>query len=565
MFSKNSGEKSLPKSVWIVIIGAIMTIMGISLIGPVLPTIAKELSGNAMEVSLLYTSFSAVMAVAMLFTGFIGYKLGIKKSLLMGLAIIGVFATIAGLSAALFPIILCRCIWGFGCSIFFAVSFTAVITLSGDQSSRAISIFEGATGIGTALGPFLGGIFGQFDWRYPFFAVGALMLIIFLLVYIALPKNIQMREKDKVDKISLSKQLGGIKDKSIYIVGFAACLYNFGFYTLVAYSPLALELEPFTLGLIFVGWGSLLAISSTFISSKLKEKLGALNSLYLTLGLLTILLLIMTFGFEYTNLVIACLLLSGAVLGNSNALFSNTVVETSKLEQGITSSSYSFLRFISSAIAPFAASAFSMIFFKSAPFLIAGIIVFISIMILVVNKEYLNKMIKENKTKYHDNNEIESNLSLAIKDFMSKNVVSVKSTDKLEAILKKLTENKISSVPVLDDNENLIGMISEGDIIRFIKNDEEKESYDLFYTIFAGDEQTIDDVLKNKANAKADEIMQKREIFNVNEDDNFEYALKILSNHAFKSLPVLNNDKKLVGMISRGDISNNLLKLLLGD
>lgn len=56
--------------------------------------------------------------------------------------------------------------------------------------------------------------------------------------------------------------------------------------------------------------------------------------------------------------------------------------------------------------------------------------------------------------------------------------------------------------------------------------------------------------------------MHKEPIYTVKEDDTFEKAIHILSQHHFKQLPVLDAQDKVTGIISRGDINNNLIKLL---
>ncbi|MEN6593307.1 MAG: hypothetical protein ABFC12_08735 [Methanobacterium sp.] len=63
-----------------------------------------------------------------------------------------------------------------------------------------------------------------------------------------------------------------MKYRSIATIGMSNCLYNFGFFALLAYAPLALGLTPLTMGVIFLGWGVLLARTSYFMSPKLKVR-----------------------------------------------------------------------------------------------------------------------------------------------------------------------------------------------------------------------------------------------------------------------------------------------------
>jgi len=78
--------------------------------------------------------------------------------------------------------------------------------------------------------------------------------------------------------------LRAMQHRSIATIGVSNCLYNFGFFALLAYAPLALGLTPLTIGGIFLGWGVLLALTSYFMSPKLKVKFGATKSLYALLS-----------------------------------------------------------------------------------------------------------------------------------------------------------------------------------------------------------------------------------------------------------------------------------------
>ena len=85
-----------PKTVWSVAFACVIAFMGIGLVDPILKPIADDLSATPSQVALLFTSYNGVMAVAMLITGFVSSRLGAKRTLLLGLAIIVVGAGLAG-------------------------------------------------------------------------------------------------------------------------------------------------------------------------------------------------------------------------------------------------------------------------------------------------------------------------------------------------------------------------------------------------------------------------------------------------------------------------------------
>ena len=67
--------------------------------------------------------------------------------------------------------------------------------------------------------------------------------------------------------------------RGLLITGLVALFYNFGFFTLLAYTPFPLEMGAHELGLVFFGWGLLLAISSVFAAPRLKHRFGVVPTL----------------------------------------------------------------------------------------------------------------------------------------------------------------------------------------------------------------------------------------------------------------------------------------------
>src|SRR6478609_10985620 len=87
-----------PKAVWATAGASVVAFMGIGLVDPILPSIAQGLDASASQVSLLFTSYFLITAVAMLVTGFVSSRIGGKRTLLAGLAVIVLFSSLSGMS-----------------------------------------------------------------------------------------------------------------------------------------------------------------------------------------------------------------------------------------------------------------------------------------------------------------------------------------------------------------------------------------------------------------------------------------------------------------------------------
>ena len=73
-----------PRAVWAVAFACVIAFMGIGLVDPILKDIAAQLQATPSQVSLMFTSYMAIMGVAMLITGVVSSRIGPKRTLLAG-------------------------------------------------------------------------------------------------------------------------------------------------------------------------------------------------------------------------------------------------------------------------------------------------------------------------------------------------------------------------------------------------------------------------------------------------------------------------------------------------
>jgi ACDE family multidrug resistance protein len=376
-----------PKSVWAVFFACIIAFMGLGLVDPILPAIADKLHATHSQVTLLFTSYNAVMAVAMLITGMISSRLGIKGTLLTGIVIIAIFSALGGLSNGIWTLVGLRGGWGLGNALFVATALTAIVSLSNSGTAKAIIMYEAAIGLGISVGPLLGGWLGAMSWRGPFLGVATLMVIAFIGLIILMPKASQQNiEKQKT---SLLDPFRALKHRSLLIFGIAAALYNFGFFTLLAYAPFVMGLDEHGLGFVFLGWGILLAVTSVFMAPKLQQWFGTIKSMCAMLLLFALLLFAMGIWTSTQWVIIAAVIAAGALLGNNNTLITTAVMNAAPVERSTASAAYSFLRFIGGAIAPFTAGKLAEIYNPSVPFIVGGGFVVISVLFILFNNHHV--------------------------------------------------------------------------------------------------------------------------------------------------------------------------------
>src|SRR5215510_3774981 len=139
-----------PRAVWAVAFACVIAFMGIGLVDPILKPIADDLGARPSQVSLLFTSYMAVMGVAMLITGVVSSRIGAKRTLVVGLAMIVVFSALAGSSDTIAGIVGFRAGWGLGNALFIATALATIVASARGSVAQSVILFEAALGVGIA-------------------------------------------------------------------------------------------------------------------------------------------------------------------------------------------------------------------------------------------------------------------------------------------------------------------------------------------------------------------------------------------------------------------------------
>jgi ACDE family multidrug resistance protein len=355
-----------PRAVWAVAFACVVSFMGIGLVDPILKTLASQLQASPSQVELLFTSYLVVTAVAMLGTGWVSSRIGAKKTLIAGLILIVVFAAAAGSVNSIAGIVGFRAGWGLGNALFIATSLAVIVGSASGGFAGAIVLYESALGIGIALGPLIGGLLGNVSWRGPFFGVSVLMAIALVATIVFLPKQAAPTHKQR-----LSEPLKALRFRSLRITSIVGLLYNWAFFTLLGYSPFLMNIDsPIQLGLVFCGWGILVALFAVFGAPMLQRRFGTPKTLYVNFVLMAIDLAVIGIFVTNPTVVIVCVIIAGAFIGVNNTLVTTAVMSIAPVERPVASATYGFVRFIGGGLAPFVAGQLVIAFNARVPFLL---------------------------------------------------------------------------------------------------------------------------------------------------------------------------------------------------
>lgn len=337
-----------PKAVWATAGASVVAFMGIGLVDPILPSIAEGLEATPSQVSLLFTSYFLITAVAMLVTGFVSSRIGGRRTLLAGLALVVVFAALSGTSSSVAELVGFRAGWGLGNALFVSTALAVIVGAAAGGSAAAILLYESALGLGMACGPLVGALLGDASWRYPFFGTAALMAIGFLCI------TAFLKEQPKpARKTSLLDPVRALGHGGLASVATSAFFYNYAFFTILAFTPFVLDMSPYRSGAVFFAWGLLLAVFSVLVAPRLQRRFGSLRVVGDSLVLLAADLVVLGYG-DHTTAVV-CTVVSGAFIGMNNTVYTELALGVSDAPRPVASAGYNFVRWFAAAAAPYLA------------------------------------------------------------------------------------------------------------------------------------------------------------------------------------------------------------------
>jgi MFS family permease len=357
-----------------VALACVISFMGIGLVDPILPALKSSLHASTSQVSLLFTSYLVVTAVMMLVTNAVSSRLGAKRTLVIGLVLIVVFSLLAGASGSIAQIVGFRAGWGLGNALFIATSLAVIVASASGGFSGAIILYETALGFGIAIGPLLGGVLGGITWRAPFFGVSVLMAIALVATVVLVEPTAPPPVKS-----SVVAPLKALRHRGLLTLSLVALLYNWGFFTMLGYAPYPMGLTAHQLGLVFFGWGLLVALFAVLGAPRLQNRLGTARALYGNLAVFAAILVVMGVWVDSVTVLIVTVVLAGACIGLNNTLMTQAVMTISEIDRPVASAAYSFVRFIGGGLAPYAAGKIAESQGSHLPFYIGAVAVVLAI------------------------------------------------------------------------------------------------------------------------------------------------------------------------------------------
>ena len=147
---------------------------------------------------------------------------------------------------------------------------------------------------------------------------------------------------------------------------------------------------------------------------------------------------------------------------------------------------------------------------------------------------------------------------LKAKDIMTVDVITAKPETTVEELARLLIEHKISGVPVVEDGNKLIGVVTENDLIKKNARFHIPTIIRLFDAYFLLNSGKVEDEIKKMVAGTVDEICNK-DVVSLTEETTLEEIVTIMSEKNIHLLPVL-RDSVVVGIVGKADIVKSMTK-----
>jgi CBS domain-containing protein len=146
------------------------------------------------------------------------------------------------------------------------------------------------------------------------------------------------------------------------------------------------------------------------------------------------------------------------------------------------------------------------------------------------------------------------------KDVMSEKVISVQKETSIEELSKILLENKISGVPVVDDDGALVGIATEADLIVKDADLHFPRYFNLLGSIiYLESLEKFQNNLRKYLGTKVEDIMTVK-VVSAKEDTRINEIANMMIRKKINRIPIVDDENKVIGIITRADIVESMIE-----
>lgn len=157
-------------------------------------------------------------------------------------------------------------------------------------------------------------------------------------------------------------------------------------------------------------------------------------------------------------------------------------------------------------------------------------------------------------------------MAILAKEIMTEPVISVKADTSLKEAAETLDDNSFSGMPVVDDEDRLIGILSETDIWRYTQQIIGQPLRDP-HQVFTKSKEVLHvdithrgvEVIELVASTTVETLMTT-DVISVTVDTPVYEAVRLMEDNDINRLPVVDKNRRLKGIITRADLIRAMVK-----
>jgi EmrB/QacA subfamily drug resistance transporter len=197
-------DSGVLKVAGVVVIGAIMSILDITVVSVALPTFQNEFQSTPATVAWVMTAYTLALAAVIPITGWAADRFGTKRLYLMSLALFVAGSVLCSMAWDIGPLIAFRALQGLGGGMLMPLGMTIMTRAAGPQRiGRVMAVLGIPMLLGPICGPILGGwLIESYSWHWIFLINLPIGIVAFVLSSIVLPKD-QSRPSETFDFLGL--------------------------------------------------------------------------------------------------------------------------------------------------------------------------------------------------------------------------------------------------------------------------------------------------------------------------------------------------------------------------
>jgi EmrB/QacA subfamily drug resistance transporter len=183
------------------ILGSSMASIDATVVGIALPAIGRDFHASLASLQWVVTAYTLTLAGLLLFAGGLGDKNGRKKIFLIGVVWFAVASALCGVALDAPMLILARAVQGVGAALLTPGSLAILeASFREEDRSKAIGAWTGFAGVGTAIGPFLGGwLIAAVSWRLIFLINLPIAVVVLLVGLRHVPESRDPADSGRLD------------------------------------------------------------------------------------------------------------------------------------------------------------------------------------------------------------------------------------------------------------------------------------------------------------------------------------------------------------------------------